>query len=170
MISLQKLVKNLNKMIISNLDRQHQRSLNSYFKSSWEYLYLFGVISYYFIQSILLQLVVWIFKFISLMFLYSLRQDDNFMSFVILTRRWHLDNTTFFCVSQTWHTKEGARYLAWMNVKFIVTTRLELPQEWYSVYTMTNAQDWSPHTCFILNGSQISTLQLKGRFKSKTSI
>ena len=33
-ISFQKLVWNLDKMKIANLDRQHQRSLNSYFKSS----------------------------------------------------------------------------------------------------------------------------------------
>ena len=43
-------------MIVANLGRQHQRSLNSYFKSSYEYLYLFGVTSYYFI-SISLKLV-----------------------------------------------------------------------------------------------------------------
>ena len=34
MISFQKLVGNLNKMIVANLGRQHQRSLDSYFKSS----------------------------------------------------------------------------------------------------------------------------------------
>jgi hypothetical protein len=33
-ISFQKLVGNLEKMIIANLGRQHHRSLNSYFKSS----------------------------------------------------------------------------------------------------------------------------------------
>ena len=33
-ISFQKLVENLNKMTIANLGRQHQRSLDSYFKSS----------------------------------------------------------------------------------------------------------------------------------------
>ena len=33
------------------------------------------------------------------------------MPFVISTRRWHLDNTTFFCVSQMSHTKEGEQYL-----------------------------------------------------------
>ena len=33
--------------------------------------------------------------------------DDDFASFVMLMRRQHLDNTTFFCVSQTCHTKEG---------------------------------------------------------------
>ena len=48
----------LYKMIIAKLGRQHQRSLDSYFKSSCEYLYLFGVISYWFIPSILLKLVV----------------------------------------------------------------------------------------------------------------
>jgi hypothetical protein len=47
-ISFQKLVGNLNKMIATNLGRQHQRSLDSYFKSPREYLYLFGVISYCF--------------------------------------------------------------------------------------------------------------------------
>ena len=71
-ISFQKLVGNLDKMTAANLGRQHQRSFNSYFKSSWEYLYLFGFISYYFIPSILLKLVVYIFKLTLLMFLYSL--------------------------------------------------------------------------------------------------
>ena len=33
-ISFQKLVQKLDKMIVANLSRQHQRSLNSYFKSS----------------------------------------------------------------------------------------------------------------------------------------
>ena len=33
-ISFQKLVGNLNKMTVANLGRQHQRSLDSYFKSS----------------------------------------------------------------------------------------------------------------------------------------
>jgi hypothetical protein len=33
--SFEKLVGNLDKMTIANLGRQHQRSLNSYFKSSW---------------------------------------------------------------------------------------------------------------------------------------
>ena len=33
-ISFQKLVGNLEKMTVANLGRQHQRSLNSYFKSS----------------------------------------------------------------------------------------------------------------------------------------
>ena len=34
MISFQKSVGNLDKMTVANLDRQHHRSLNSYFKSS----------------------------------------------------------------------------------------------------------------------------------------
>ena len=34
MISFQKLIENLDKMTIANLGRQHQRSSNSYFKSS----------------------------------------------------------------------------------------------------------------------------------------
>ena len=33
-INFQKLVGNLDKMIVANLGRQHQRSLNSYFKNS----------------------------------------------------------------------------------------------------------------------------------------
>ena len=67
----QKLVGSLDKMTFANLGRQHQISLNSYFKSSWKYLYLFGVKSYYFIQSIVLKLVVYVFKLIMLMILYS---------------------------------------------------------------------------------------------------
>ena len=61
-VSFQKLVRNLDKMIPTNLGRQHQRSLDLYFKSSREYLYLFGVKSYYYIPSILLKLVVYVFK------------------------------------------------------------------------------------------------------------
>jgi hypothetical protein len=37
-------------------------------------------------------------------------------------------------------------------------------------FMVTNVQDWSPNMSFILKGSQISALQLKGWFKSKTSI
>ena len=59
-INIQKLGGVLDKMTITNLGRQHNISLNSYFKSSWKYLYFFGVISYYFIQSILLKLIVYI--------------------------------------------------------------------------------------------------------------
>jgi hypothetical protein len=33
-LSLQNLIGNLDKMTVANLDRQHHRSLNSYFKSS----------------------------------------------------------------------------------------------------------------------------------------
>ena len=52
-------------MTIANLGRQHHRSLDSYFKSSWEDLYSFGVLSYYFILvSILLKLVVYVFKLV----------------------------------------------------------------------------------------------------------
>ena len=53
-ISFQKLVGNLDKMTVGNLGRQHHKSLHSYFKSSWERLYLFGVMSYYFVPSTLL--------------------------------------------------------------------------------------------------------------------
>ena len=38
-------------------------------------------------------------------------------------------------------------------------------KEWGSVEP--DIQDWSPHMSFILKGSQISTVQLKGWFKSK---
>jgi hypothetical protein len=58
-------------MIVANLGRQHHRSLDSYFKSSSKDL--FGVMSYYFIASILLKLVVYISKLILLKFLYSLK-------------------------------------------------------------------------------------------------
>ena len=94
-ISSQKLIGNSDKMTIANLCKQHQRSLNSCFKSSWENLHVFGVISYYVIPTILLKLVVHILNLTLLMFSYSL----NFTPFVILTRGRHLDNTTFsFCV------------------------------------------------------------------------
>jgi hypothetical protein len=76
-ISFQKLVGNLDMMTIANLRRQHQRSLNSYFKIYWEYLYFFGVISYYFTQSTLLKLIVYIYKLVLLMFLYSLDSTTN---------------------------------------------------------------------------------------------
>ena len=55
-IGYQKLVGNKDKMTVANLGRQHVRSLDSYFKSYWDYLYLFGVITYY-LMSILLKLV-----------------------------------------------------------------------------------------------------------------
>ena len=64
-------------MTVANLGRQHHRSLNSYFKSSWEYLYLFGVMSYYFISSILLKLVVYIIKLIELVLSYSLNNTTT---------------------------------------------------------------------------------------------
>ena len=58
--SFQKLVEKLTKMTVANLGRQHQRPLESYFKSFlrifvfvWSYN-----ISYYFIPCILLKLVV----------------------------------------------------------------------------------------------------------------
>jgi hypothetical protein len=77
-ISFQKLVGTLDKMIVANLGRQHQRSLNSYFKSSWDYLYLFGVIiDYYFINYALLKLIVFVFELILLMFSYFLDSTTN---------------------------------------------------------------------------------------------
>ena len=57
-------VGNLDKMTIVDLGRQHQRSLDSYFKSSLEYLCLFGVISYRLIPSRLLKLIVYIYIYI----------------------------------------------------------------------------------------------------------
>ena len=38
-ISFQKFMRKLDKMAVANLGRQHERSLDSYFKSSSEYLY-----------------------------------------------------------------------------------------------------------------------------------
>jgi hypothetical protein len=101
-----KLVENLDKMTLANLGRQHQRSLDSYFKSSWEYLYLFGVISYYFTPSIFLKLVVHIFKLTLLMFSYSLHKTTTLRH---LSCPWEDDASIIrlFCVSQTCHTKEG---------------------------------------------------------------
>jgi hypothetical protein len=59
-------------MTIANLGRQHNISLDSYSKSSCEYLYIFGIISYYFIPSTSLQLIIHILKLILLMFSHSL--------------------------------------------------------------------------------------------------
>ena len=87
-ISFQKLIGNLNKMIVANLGRHHHRSLNSHFKNCWEYLYLFEVITYYFIPSILLKLVAYIFKLILLMFLYSLNSTTIFCH---LSYKWEDD-------------------------------------------------------------------------------
>ena len=56
-ISFQKLVGNLDKMAVVNLGRQHQKTLNSYFKSSLDYLCWFGVMSCYFIPFTLLKLL-----------------------------------------------------------------------------------------------------------------
>ena len=44
MIRFQKLVGNLDYMTNSNFDTQEQKPFDSYFKSSWKYMYLFGVI------------------------------------------------------------------------------------------------------------------------------
>ena len=106
-IHFQKLVRNLDKITVANLGGQHHRSLDSYFKSSWEYLHLFGVINYNFIPSILLEVVVYIFPLILLMFFLFPQWYDNFTPLLILIRRQHLDNMTFCWVSQTCHTKEG---------------------------------------------------------------
>ena len=111
-ICFQKLVENLDKIMTNaNLGRQNQRSLDYYFKSSWEYLHLFEVISYYFIPSILLKLIVYIFKLILLLFLYS---HNNTTTLWHLSHQWEDDTfiTCFFkkkfcCVFQTRHTKEG---------------------------------------------------------------
>ena len=47
-----------------------------------------------------------------------------------------------------------------------------LPGHWTEANqsNRTRAQDWSPHMTFIFKGSRISALQLKGWFKSTTSI
>jgi hypothetical protein len=83
-------------MTVANLGRQHHRSLASYFKSSWECLYLFGVVSYYFIPPILFKLFVYIFKaHITYVFIFP-QYYANFTPFVILMREWHLNNTTPF--------------------------------------------------------------------------
>ena len=71
-ISFQNLVGSLDKMTIANLCRQHHRSLDSYYKSFREHWYLFGVMSYYFMPSILPKLIVYILKLILLMFSYFL--------------------------------------------------------------------------------------------------
>ena len=47
-------------MTIANLGRKHHKSLDSYIKRSLEYVYLFGVTSYYFIPPISLKLIVYI--------------------------------------------------------------------------------------------------------------
>ena len=54
-----------------NLGRQHQKYLDPYFKGFCEYLYSFGVRSYYFIPSILLEIILYICRLI-FMFLYLL--------------------------------------------------------------------------------------------------
>ena len=75
-LSFQKLVGNLDKTS-ANLGRQHQRSLDSYSKTSQEYSYLFVVISYYFIPSISLKLIVYTFNLILLMLSYSLNNTTT---------------------------------------------------------------------------------------------
>ena len=65
----------------------------------------------------------------------------------------------------------------------LLSPSLPTPSSWMVIYpfihpsiherlhpTPPSVQDWSPHMSFILEGSQISAVQLKGCFKSKTSI
>ena len=59
--NFQKLIGNFDKMTVANLGRQHQRPLDFYFKSFGEYLNLFGVTSYYFIPSIFLKIIIYIY-------------------------------------------------------------------------------------------------------------
>ena len=60
MTSFEKSVGNhVDKITDANLGKQHKRSLDSYFKRSWEYLYLFGAMNYYFVPSILLNPIRW---------------------------------------------------------------------------------------------------------------
>ena len=55
-------------MTVVDLVRQHRRS---YFESYWEHLYLLGIISTYFIQSILFKLVAYVLNPIFHITLYS---------------------------------------------------------------------------------------------------
>ena len=72
-ISFHELVGKSDKVTIANLGRPHQTSLDSYYKKSQEYSYLFGIISYYGIPSILLKHVLYVLKLVLLMiFLYTL--------------------------------------------------------------------------------------------------
>jgi len=104
MIIFQKLVRSLDKMTITNLGRQHQRSLTLIWRV-WEYLYLFGFISYFPKPSIFLMLlnpIVYIFKLTFLVFLHFL--NSNAVC--------HINKRTppqydIFCISRTCHTKEG---------------------------------------------------------------
>ena len=69
-------------MTITNLGRQHQKSLDSYFKSFGEYPYLFRVMHFYFIPSILLNLIIYtISKLILLMFSNSLDNTTTLLHF-----------------------------------------------------------------------------------------
>ena len=93
-------------MTIANLGRQHHRSLDSYFKSSWEDLYSFGVLSYYFILvSILLKLVVYVFKLV--LYYLCFRIPSIIRQLYVVC---HIDEKTtprsydFLCVTQTCHT------------------------------------------------------------------
>ena len=120
-------------MTVANLGRQHQRSLNSYFKSSWECLYLFGVITYYFIPSILLKLIVYISKLLLLMFLYTLDSAAILRHFVILMRRQNLHNTTFFMFPK--HVilkKENNRMIWWESQLYILREAIwsNIPSRW----------------------------------------
>jgi hypothetical protein len=68
-ISFQKLVRNLHKMTIANLGRQHRRSISRGLENINICL---ECISYYFISYIWLRLVIYIFKVILLMIFCSL--------------------------------------------------------------------------------------------------
>ena len=63
-------------MIIANLGRLHQRSLNL-FEEFLRIFVLFGVKSYYITYNLYCLNFLYIFKFILLMFLYSLNSTIN---------------------------------------------------------------------------------------------
>ena len=102
---------NLGKMTVANLGRQHHRSLDSCSKRSQEYLYSFNVIIYYFIPSILLKLVVYVFNLILLMFSYSLNSMTILTPYVILMRGQHSSShITLTCYAFIEH-KDGEKII-----------------------------------------------------------
>ena len=85
-INCQTLLGNFNKMTVVNSGMQHRRSLDSYFKSSWDYLYLFGVISYISYHLYCLNSLYVYLKLIILMFSYSLNNTTTLCHVIEWTR------------------------------------------------------------------------------------